>query len=171
MDSGQLGLCRARHRPGEQQLTRAIDHVFADPQGVVAAARETLGTPWQHQGRLVGVALDCVGVVVHILRSLGLPVVDQTGYGRTPALGLLEKALDDQPALVRIGGPEMAQPGDLLLMRFARDPQHCAVLTDRGTIVHSWEDVGRSCEHALVNRWARRIVAVYRFLALQAPSA
>ena len=144
---------------------------FASAEAVIRAARETIGTPWVHQGRLIGQALDCVGVAIHVCRQLDLPYVDLVGYGRSPAFGLLEATMACQPSLSAIEWIDDRRPGDLLLMRFGRCPQHLAILTDADTIVHSWEEVGQACEHRLSPVWQRRIVAVYRFLALQAPSA
>lgn len=131
---------------------------------MIHAARETVGTPWVHQGRLLGQALDCVGVVVHVCRRLGLRYLDATGYGRTPAAGLLEAKIAEQPALLAVGGFDEALPGDLLVLRFAREPQHVAILTQAATLIHSWEAVGRCCEHALTAKWARRVVSAHRFV-------
>jgi cell wall-associated NlpC family hydrolase len=39
---------------------------------MVLAARECLGTPFQHQGRVPGVGLDCVGVAIYAAREVGL---------------------------------------------------------------------------------------------------
>jgi NlpC/P60 family putative phage cell wall peptidase len=130
---------------------------------ILAAARECLGTPFRHQGRLVGVGLDCAGVAAHVCRRLGLQPVDAVGYGRTPAHGLLESTLDRQPFLVRVveGAP---QPGDFLLMRFLGEPQHIAVLAE-GTLIHAFEGVGTCCEHRLDDKWQRRIVSAYRLVS------
>jgi hypothetical protein len=45
---------------------------------VIEAARECLGTPFRHQGRIVGEALDCAGVAVHVAERLGYGVLDVT---------------------------------------------------------------------------------------------
>lgn len=129
---------------------------------ILMAARECLGTPFRHQGRVPGVGLDCAGVAVHVARRLGLAVQDVSGYGPTPAHGQLEAALDRQPALRRVE-PVDRRPGDLLVLHFGGDPQHLAVLTDGETIIHAYESVGICCEHRLSRAWASRIVRVYRF--------
>lgn len=131
---------------------------------VIEAARECLGTPFRHQGRLVGEALDCAGVAVHVAERLGYGVLDVTGYGRTPVNGQLEDTLSAQPFLTQVEIPEAA-PGDILLMRFAGEPQHLAILADN-TIIHAYESVGACCEHSLTSKWTARIVKVYRFLEI-----
>ena len=133
---------------------------------ILTAARQCLGTPFRHQGRRVGVGLDCAGVAVHVATQLGHEVIDLPAYGRTPAHGQLEALLEAQPCLRLIDDlpcGAKARPGDLLLMRFASDPQHLAILTDQQTIVHAYESVGACCEHRLSPTWASRIVRVYRF--------
>jgi cell wall-associated NlpC family hydrolase len=126
---------------------------------IIDAARAALGTPFRHQGRRVGVALDCAGLIVHVAQTIGADYQDQTGYGRSPSNGLLESALDDQPCLDRVS---TMQPADVLLMRFKGDPQHLALFTG-DTIIHSYSQVGKVCEHRFADVWQARTVCVYRF--------
>ncbi len=132
------------------------------PGAVISAARECIGTPFRHQGRLIAFGLDCGGVVIHVCRTLGIDCVDVVGYGRTPNAGELQRTLDSQPALQRVADIADRRPADLLLMRFATDPQHLAIFTGN-TIVHAHEASGKCVEHVLSPVWATRIVAVYRF--------
>jgi cell wall-associated NlpC family hydrolase len=131
---------------------------------IIAAARSCLGTPFHHQGRIKGLALDCAGLAVSVAADLGIDYQDIQGYSRLPIRGLLQAALIDQPSLDRVETSAMA-PGDILLMRFGRDPQHLAIYTGQ-TIIHSYASVGMVCEHDLDDEWRRRIVAVYRFRGL-----
>ena len=128
---------------------------------ILAAARQCLGTKFRHQGRLVAFGLDCAGVAIHVAREIGAGVIDVSGYGRTPANGQLEQSLDSQPCLERVF-LEDRKPGDLLLMRFASEPQHLAICAG-DTIIHAYEAAGLCCEHRLSSLWAARIVRVYRF--------
>ena len=134
---------------------------------IIQAARELIGTPFVHQGRIPGRALDCAGLVVAVAQAVGVEYIDQTGYSRSPSGGLLEAALDEQPGITRIAPAERA-PSDVLLMRFAGDPQHLALLAG-STIIHAYEAPGLVCEHDLTDLWARRIVRVYRFKGLASP--
>jgi cell wall-associated NlpC family hydrolase len=132
---------------------------------IIAAARECVGTLFAHQGRVVGVGLDCAGVAVHAVRALGVDVLDVTGYGRTPNKGRLAAAMDAQPTLERV--PDIADrtAGDILLMRFLGEPQHVGICTGGG-IIHAYEAVGMCCEHDICAKWAARIVRVYRVKGL-----
>lgn len=128
---------------------------------ILTAARQCIGTPFRHQGRMIAFGLDCAGVAIHVARQIGVGHLDVSGYGRTPASGQLEQSLDNQPCLERIPLTRPS-PGDLLLMRFASDPQHIAIYAGE-TIIHAYEAAGRCCEHRLSSMWAARIVRVYRF--------
>jgi cell wall-associated NlpC family hydrolase len=128
---------------------------------IVAAARACIGTPFAHQGRVVGVGLDCAGVAVHAVRAAGFDVLDVAGYGRTPNKGHLAAAMDAQPMLERIHSISDRAAGDILLMRFLGEPQHVGICTGDG-IVHAYEAVGGCCEHRICSKWEARIVGVYR---------
>jgi len=69
---------------------------------IIAAARACLETPFVHQGRLPGQALDCAGLIIQVAKTLGLEHVDHSGYARLPGNGLLESALDNQPGITRV---------------------------------------------------------------------
>lgn len=128
-------------------------------ESILLAARACLNTPFRHQGRIPGVALDCAGLVVAVAKAIGADYIDQTGYGRLPIDQRLSAALDAQPCLVRVAE---RHPGDVLLLRFGGAPQHLAI-ADGQTMIHCWETVGRVVEHAVDAAWERRIAAVYRF--------
>ena len=127
---------------------------------VVAAARGWLGTPFHHQGRLQGVGCDCVGLVVGVAESLGVPVQDQAGYSREPQGRALRDALDAQ--LVPIPAPV---PGCVVLMRIGREERHVGIVATAPTgalsIIHAWLQAGEVVEHHLDAVWLQRIVQSY----------
>ena len=146
----------AGSRPGDPPC-----HVASDQ--ILAAARSWLGTPWRHQGRLRGVAVDCGGLVIRVGRELGLLDFDTRAYGRIPD-GQQLRALCEQHLVPK--PVAHAAPGDVLLMRFTRHPQHLAIVGDRGdpfSLIHAYADAGACVEHGTDARWLRRIVAAYRF--------
>ena len=134
-----------------------------EPEAIVAAARGWLGTPWRHQGRLKGVAVDCAGLVVGVGRELGLLAFDTRAYGRIPD-GQRLRALCDQH--LRPKPVAEVAPGDVLLLRFTRHPQHLALAGDRGTpfsLIHAYAEAGACVEHGADAKWLRRIVAAYAY--------
>lgn len=133
-------------------------------EDILAAARACIGTPFRHQGRLPGVALDCAGLVIAVAQAVGADYYDVPGYGLRPAGGLLESSLDGQPCLEPVLTAQR-QPGDILLMRFATEPQHLSIFTGE-TLIHAYSNVGKVCEHRLSAVWAARILRSYRFRGL-----
>ena len=134
-------------------------------QDIIAVAREFLKTPFVHQGRLPGKALDCAGLVVVTAQRLGLEVIDVQDYSRLPNNGALEAMLDIQPSLHGVGRGE-AQPGDVLLMKFKKEPTHLGIHAG-DNLIHCWQPVGMVCEHRFDEAWQRRVVAVYRFTGVK----
>ena len=131
---------------------------------IISAARAEIGTPFRHQGRISGKALDCAGLIILVAKAIGAEYLDFTGYSRHPSDGLLESALDAQPCLVRVALADM-QAGDILLMRFNSDPQHLAIFTGT-TLIHAYAVAATVCEHDFTPKWAARVVAIYRFVGV-----
>lgn len=132
------------------------------PEQITSVAGLLLDTPFAHQGRLPGVGLDCAGVAIAVCQALGYPVVDRTDYGRTPHQGALEAQIAAQPFLERHPAAE-ARPGDFLLIRFGAEPQHIAILTSAGTLIHAYETVGKVVEQRYGAMWQKHTVAAWRF--------
>lgn len=130
---------------------------------IVAEARRWIGTPFRHQGRVLGVGVDCAGLVIGVAHALGLSSFDYTQYGREPANGLLldicERHLNRMPLLD-------ARPGDIYAMRFGAEPQHLAIVSDYG-IIHAYAPAGKCVEHRMDDVWRRRIVRAYRYRGVE----
>lgn len=131
---------------------------------LIAEARTWDGTPWRHQGRLKGVGCDCVGVMICAPRALGLfaPDFDITGYSRNPQpavmLGYLNMHVD------RVA-PGQQRGGDLLLLMPKRIPQHLALLTFDGKMIHAIDERRGVREHVLDTR-RYPIASVWRYRGL-----
>lgn len=127
---------------------------MARSDDLVLAARSYLGTPFVHQGRS-RLGLDCVGLLVLAARDAGADIEDRADYAPDPGNLLpVELARQFDPAEDRL-------PGDVLLMRFAGEPQHLAIFTG-ATVIHSHAAIRRVVEHHLDAKWLRRIVQAYR---------
>lgn len=127
----------------------------------VAAARHFLGCPFEHQGRAVW-GMDCAGLLVVTELALGR-VLSETyqGYGRTPHAGRLRAAVAANFTPVT----RAPEPGDVVLMRLQREPQHVGIVGDYGhgelSLIHSYSGVGQVVETILDDRWRRRILEVF----------
>lgn len=129
---------------------------------VVAKAREYLHTPFVHQGRLKGIGVDCVGLLIGIAHELDVCEVEQVAYRRQEDGRVLLEMLEKH--LTRL--PEDAEPlpGRILAFRYRNAPQHAAVVTEadgegRFSIIHALER--GVVEHALDERWKRRLCGIF----------
>jgi NlpC/P60 family putative phage cell wall peptidase len=136
---------------------------------LIEDARTWLGTPHRHQGSIKGVGCDCVGFLAEVALETGLITPElraefPNDYSQQPAAGELRRLCSSRLCLVPYAS---RAPGDIVLMRFAVEPQHLAMLTavDPDYVIHSAEK--GVVEHRLDSVWRARIVRVYRFPALQ----
>lgn len=136
-----------------------------DRREIIAAARECLGTPFHHQGRLVGVGIDCIGTVVHPARRLGIPHTDCTTYRRRPDGVTLVAHLERN--LVRL--ERDAAPGDVVCMWWARPdlPYHVGLVTERG-LLHAHATAKKVVEHAFDEEWRDRVHSVWSYPGVDA---
>lgn len=129
---------------------------------IVAEARTWLGTPFVHQGRAKGRAVDCLGLVACVGSALGLTAaehVERTDYGRIPnprrMRAELQAHLDEIPVA-------FAGEGDVVHMAWTRQPMHLGILTDVG-ILHAYSAIPAVVEHPLDDAWRGRIRFAYRY--------
>jgi NlpC/P60 family putative phage cell wall peptidase len=142
-------------------------------QAVVAEARSWIGTPYQHQGEMKGVGVDCGGLIRGVSVALGLiPAnykaflpVSLMGYARRPD-GYLGRDLCDLywnrielDALV---------PGDLVLFSYGNSgvPHHIGVIGDYPgglSVIHALgpRTTKKVVEHRFDAKWRGRAIAAY----------
>jgi cell wall-associated NlpC family hydrolase len=137
---------------------------------LIAAARREIGTPFHHRGRAPGHALDCIGLIVVAARAAGLEIEDVCAYDADPT-GIFMYEAARRGVAVMLGTPNALKPGDVLLIQFANEPHHVALIsavhpTDPPTMIHSWAGVGKVVEHHLDLQWNRRILGARRFREL-----
>ena len=122
-----------------------------------------LNTPYQHQGRLKNIGVDCSGLIIGIAKELGLknkhgdPVQDMSGYARVLQTNFLRTAL-----LAQFEPTDTPQLGDIVLFRIKRTPQHLGLLSESG-FIHAYAEVGKVVETRWDAYWRERVVAYYRF--------
>jgi hypothetical protein len=145
---------------------------------IMEQARQYLGTPFQPQGRLKGVALDCVGLPLCVAEDLGL--VDRAGvpmlksdyrnYSPQPLNGFVHDECVRRLFQHNVGE---LQVGDVLTLRVPRVPCHVAIVSEFCGIlhmVHAYEGYatkklpqGRCVEHVLTDKWRARIEGAFSF--------
>lgn len=126
---------------------------------IVRAARKYLGTPFHHQGRLRGIGVDCVGLLVGVAQDCGIEHVDSMAYNKRPDGKTLQREIEK--SCTRIPLTE-AMIGDILLFRFLGEATHVGIMSDKG-MIHTYQGVGRVVEHGLRPPWTNRLCGAYRF--------
>lgn len=133
-------------------------------EDIVATARTWMGTPYRHQGRVKGEAVDCLGLIAGVAKELGIFLYDHTNYRPQPDGVMLKKECDRM--LVPSHG---LWPGSVMLLWVAHRalPQHMAIVTrladGRPGMVHAIQTLGRVTEHGIDDFWLRRLVQTYKY--------
>jgi len=143
---------------------------------VQEVARQYADTPFGHQGRVKGRALDCVGLVLCVSEDLG--IVDREGnalcrdtyntYGPQPASTFV---LDSCRKHLIEKDWANVKPGDVLCLRIPTDPTHTAIVTERAGVLymlHAYDGGLKRCvEHIIDTAWRRRVVSVFEFPGIE----
>ncbi|TDV04694.1 NlpC/P60 family protein [Paraburkholderia caballeronis] len=130
---------------------------------IVSEARSWVDTPYRHQGRLKGIAVDCAGLVVCVVRACGLAAQDVAGYSRRPD-GSLADVVYAQTLPVGVGAQ---LPGDVVLFHWDNTPTHLAFLTDADSIIHAFAINRRVCEHRIDDKWRSHIMAYRKISGIE----
>ena len=134
---------------------------------IVSAARQLIGTPYLHQGRVPGHGVDCVGVGVCVAWACGIKPAtwNISGYRRIPdGHSLMRHLRENMAGEVDLQG---TQPGDLVVIAFDRFPHHVGIAGDyRGgglSLIHADNRAGRVVEQRLVFNEEIRFVTSFVF--------
>lgn len=139
----------------------------------IADAYLWLGTPYLHQASVRGVGTDCLGLVGGVARDRGTAeglawAADPNfkGYGRTPHARTLLEGTDKYLERIRLAE---VTAGDILLMKFAVEPQHFAFISrmDPTYIIHASSSHRKVVEHRLDEVWRSRVIRAYRYRGLE----
>ena len=138
----------------------------ANPELVIAVARDWLGTPYHDQASVKGVGCDCLGLVRGVWRELygpePMPIPPYSrDWGETGA----REPLAEAARSVMIEVPTSAvMPGALLLFRMCTGAvaKHCGIATSADRFIHAYERSG-VVEVPLDAAWRRRIGFVLLF--------
>lgn len=141
---------------------------------LVETARTFMNVPFKHRGRTRR-GLDCAGLVWCACAEAGVTHPDLKRYGREPHRdGMMRIVIEAVGEPVWQGHPgqvvprELLQVGDVLVMRFDKEPHHMGIIgTDRLrglSLIHAdgSHGVRRVVEHGLDEHWQKRICAVFR---------
>jgi cell wall-associated NlpC family hydrolase len=118
-----------------------------------------LDTPFHHQGRLKGVGVDCIGLVMGVARELGISDFEARDYSMRPNPKVLMGHVGRE--LIKIS--ELKE-GCILLFNIVSEPQHFGLYSkSTGTIIHSYSVIGRVVEEPFDAIWKRRLIAMFDY--------
>ena len=129
---------------------------------IVAAARSCMGTPFRPQGRVVGLGLDCVGVVLIAAAAAGVRLESVPAYGLSGdnlrvLLEMLQRAGCVSVASGHGGGGQgigaRGAAGDIAVLVPAAGRLHLGVLTPGG-LVHAHAGLGQVVEGPVDPCWS-----------------
>lgn len=133
---------------------------------IANCARTYIDTPYQHQARLKGVAIDCVGLIIEVAKELDYvpKEFNYSNYSRVPDGKLLIERLENH--MIPVSQQEM-QVGDVICISFSRHPQHVGILGDYRhggfSIIHAAMPPGRVIETRLLFGNLMQFKGAYRF--------
>ena len=133
---------------------------------IVDYARSMIGTPFQHQGRVAGRAMDCGGLVEEVADHFGIKPEGFVfeGYSTFPRPKFVFSMLTKYLGFV--GGLKNGLPADVLLVADHGYAMHLGILAERDcyrTIIHSSRKHGGVTEHIIDAAFEREVRSVWRY--------
>jgi NlpC/P60 family putative phage cell wall peptidase len=133
---------------------------------IITAARGWLGTPYQHQASLKGVASDCLGLIRGVWREVyGQEDIPIPVYSPDWAESSKEEGFAETAGRFMQSVPlTELEAGDLLLFRWRDNlpAKHCGILTSASTFIHA-HDGACVVEVPYAAWWQRRTAFAFRF--------
>jgi len=131
-------------------------------RALVASARAYINTPFAHLGRKRGAGVDCGGLIACASRDIGIEIPDVMLYSPQPWPTKMLEHLDK--IATRLDGLSEMEPGCLLLLWIVRPrlPQHLAIWTGEGTILHSWAEANKVCESSFDPYWESHVHSCWK---------
>lgn len=127
-------------------------------------ARKLEGIRYQHEGRTEE-GLDCVGLPYFLSKKFELEIDNVRNYSMLPDGKMLLRNLKEKCGKQK--NKNEAKAGDILLMRFAEEPQHVAILLEDDYIIHSYLKVRKVVIHRYSQEWKDRTICCFEFPNLE----
>lgn len=135
---------------------------------IIDKVLEYIDTPFQHQGRVKGVGVDCVGLIICVATELNLFDVsnDSLNYKRIPDGKMLMLKAKENLKEISLNDIET---GDILIITFDKDPQHFAFYykkNDEEFIIHAYSKIKKVLIQRYDEYWKEKTQFSFRFKEL-----
>jgi cell wall-associated NlpC family hydrolase len=130
-----------------------------------------IGTEYKDHGRDKASGYDCWGLVRDVMQQVFgrcLPDYGEayaTGLNRTDVARAVEAGLTDGWRKLDLSSPsadETPREGDLVILRLAGRPWHCAIAAGGDWMMHAIAGAGVVLEHWTLEPWKNRVEGFYR---------
>ena len=134
-------------------------------QHIVALAQKWIGTPYHHQGAVIGVGADCLGLLRGVYTDLygedpylNAPMRYSPNWAEGTGGDTLMQAACDYLIPVDTWGA-----GDVLLFKIknANYTKHCAITVNEDTMIHAVS--GRAVQQVSIGAWSSRVAGAFSF--------
>lgn len=131
-------------------------------EDLVRQARTYLGVKYHHCGRSEH-GLDCSGLILRVAHDLGLTEWDEVDYSQQVNPVYMKANIE------RFCDPVDGEPqaGDVLWLSIGGVPQHVAMATGEGTLIHATNSTMVVVEVSFDKVWRRRLMGVFRWRGLE----
>ena len=133
-----------------------------------------IDTPYKHQGRLKGVGIDCAGLIVEVIKEVGLDAsFDLKGYDRIPDGQTLSKLCHTYGTIKEIKNNNyFFDDGDVLLFNFLGNPQHLGFyykLNNLDYFIHAYGEasINKVIIQRLDTKWKQRLNGVFKIKGVE----
>ena len=129
---------------------------------VITQAKKWLGTPYHHQGRILGVGVDCATLLCEVYHAAGLiPYIDPTPYPPDWHLHRGEERYLDWVTQYA-DQIETPQAGDVVLYRFGRCVSHAGIVVEWPMMIHAYMGQGCVLADGTQGKLANRLAGFWR---------
>jgi len=111
-------------------------------QAIIREARQWLGTPFHHQGRVRGVGVDCLQLLIGVYSAVGL--MAEIDVGPYPWDWHFHKSEQRYLKGMKKHAKKVAKPlpGDAAMFTFGHCASHAAIVIDWPQCIHAYHGQG-----------------------------
>lgn len=139
-------------------------------ESIVKAAREWVGTPYQHRAQVLGAGVDCAQLLIAIYAGCGF-IPRDFSVQDYPMDWHLHRDEERYLNHVLAHAHEVTEPldGDIALFKFGRTVSHAAIVADWPLVIHAYRPAGYCCvsDVSVSAELQSRLVGFYRLNELK----